>query len=242
MNRILRVPFFAAITTASILLLGWASPASASITLSFDQATNGGTLAYGGAGGALVGDDIIFETIKGEGTPLNDSGVLTITGGLLDFTTGANVSEPAGTSGSWVFANGGSFVLTGDAYDPSSILVASGTLLSGSFSGVILPAVTGGSTSLIFNGFGLDTKNQDLLDYYGIVGTDLFAFLNTVISASVTSFNSTSKAFTANVTNADIVNTQTPEPSSICIYLMLLSTGLVLGVGRRRKNSAKIAA
>jgi hypothetical protein len=80
------------------------------------------SVSYGGAGGALVGQDIAVASVTGLGTPANDLAQLTITGGtlagggafasagILNFTTGNLVSTGPNT---WVFGGGGSISITG---------------------------------------------------------------------------------------------------------------------------------
>lgn len=223
-----RASFIGALAVA---VAAWAAPASAS-ELTFDQLIDGGTLSYGGSiGNPLVGTDIRFDTIS------DGSATLECRDCTLDFTTGGSTSESAALN---TYSAGGTFVLTGFAYsgadlDPSTAdgsLEASGILLTGTFTGTQF--LIDGGTQLTFNGFGIDSKNQDLLDYFGITDTN-FVFANTDISAT-TSVN-IRNAFNVNVAEADITNTSVaaPEPASLLLF------GTVMLGGARAFRRRRVA-
>jgi hypothetical protein len=195
------------------------------MNLSFDQLLDGGTLSYDGIGGALIGRDINFDVVIGNGTPSNAGVSLTITDGSLNFSTGSNLTE--GPIYTW--AAGGSFILTGNIAAQSGFAGTSGVLVAGSFTGIPL-----GSGSFSFLGDGIDEKNSDLIDFYGLGAFPGFEFANTEISTAA--FDDFGDGFLADVTEADIVNTPVPEPAS------MLLTGLGLfGMGfylRRRFKKA----
>ena len=208
-------------------------PTDATPLLGFDQLIDGGSMSYNGSGGALIGQDIRFDSLRADDTPLN-SGTYSIENGVLNFETGANISEgPA----SWEFATGGFFTLTGTVIDTSSQTIASGTLLQGSFTGPSNPMVFGSST-LIVSAFGTDTKNQDLLNYFGLVGplfTDLFEFANTQIGGSGVIIGDTG-AFRVDVQEADLVNSPVVSVPD-CSIMFLLGPSLIgLGIISRRKS------
>ena len=102
------------------------------LSLTFDSASlSGGSISYDGST-VLAGTDIVFNQITGTGTPSNSGEVLTITGGLLDFTTGNMTSE---STYMVQFGGGGSFVLSGTVTSSINGVVSSGEILSGSFVG-----------------------------------------------------------------------------------------------------------
>jgi hypothetical protein len=169
--------------------------------LEFDDVdTFGGTLSYGGADGVdpLVGTDIIFDQVFGVNT--TPSGPLEIIGGKLNFETGPNLSEGALV---YTFGAGGSFELTGTVIKPDLSVVASGVLLTGSFSSTSVVLGLGGPNGL-FIGVGVDTKNPDLLAYYGITST-AFKFANSEIGFSLSGLEADG-GFTASIIDADLTN------------------------------------
>jgi hypothetical protein len=214
-----------------LLVLGLAaSPAAALPTINFDQGGGagqaGGTLSYDGEGGALVGTNIGFGALAGFDTALN-AGVplFCVPNCTLTFETGPNTSEAVGVPGGvqqWTWAGGGSFTVEGTlntASDGSGTDIATGTLLDGTFDGAF--GLIGPEGRLLVAGVGNDTKNPDLLDFYGISLLLPFRFANTEIVATGLTVGD-NFSLDGTVTNADLTNTQIPEPGT----LLLLGTGL----------------
>ena len=209
--------------------------ASAAPIISFDNPDkDGGTVSYDGAGGPLVASDVIFQLVVGVGTPQNSGVPLFCSPGpcLLDFTTGNNLEEGPPI---YRFDGGGSLNLVGGlntAADGSGTQISpAGTLLAhdGSFNS---PAgvLTGGVDSLLFVGVGGDAKDITLTDFYGITGSPL-TFATTALSLDLATFDPSTAAFSAVVSDSDFANT-VPEVST----LLLLGSGLAgLGWLKRRR-------
>lgn len=214
-NRIGFCFFFSAVVVAVDVLLCGHSAVHGAIVLKFDDTTPGGTVTYDGVGGPLVGTNIHFDTILSDGTPLNDGVELVIENGFLNFTTGPNISEDP-----WDFAGGGTYTLTGTARKLDNTLVADGVLVeNGSWTEASAVQSSGG---LIVGGSGTDTKNQDLVDFFGI-DLNSFVFFNTQISVGDVAFEPDG-GFSGIVRNADLVNQAVPEPTSAVCWLMLALT------------------
>jgi hypothetical protein len=69
----------------------WRMPCRRSLSTTWPVA--GGTLSYGGEGGALVGTHTGFHLVTGAATPANNGALLQCASCNLDFTTGANLTE-----------------------------------------------------------------------------------------------------------------------------------------------------
>jgi hypothetical protein len=184
----------------------------------------GGTLNYDGAGGPAIGTDIVFVNIQGNDTALNSGVLLTCSGCLLNFATGANTVEgPPG----WSWAGGGSFTLTGSV---PALGIVDEVLLSGAFTGTTNTPGMVGETSGLFFAIGLDVKNPTLLSFYG--ESNPFQFANTEIALDALTVNPVTGAFTSIPNQADIINaSQVKNPWT----LALLGLGLVgIGIVGRR--------
>jgi hypothetical protein len=198
----------------------------------------GGSLSYGGTDfvDPLVGVDIVIQSVTGGGTPSNSGDTLYCFPACdLDFTTGANLTEPGSFPGAYAWAGGGTFTLGGSLYnDPGGaggLVVSSSTLVSGTWLSPVSGFAAGSTFSM--SGGGFDTKDPTLLAHYGI-GNTAFVFGNTEIAGLFTP-NLITKAFTADVDTASIINTAA-EPGQ----LLLLGVGLAgVGILARRRFTGR---
>jgi PEP-CTERM motif len=210
-----------------------AAPAAALPTINVDQGTGagqaGGTLTYDGAGGPLIGSGIGFGALAGFDTASNAGvSLFCVPDCTLSFQTGPNTAEGA-DGGTWLWDGGGSFVLDGTlntAADGSGADIASGTLLSGTFTGAL--GLVGPEGRLLVTGVGEDQKIGGLLDFYAIPDFLPFRFANTEIVATGLVVGADG-SLAGSVVNADLTNTQIPEPGT----LLLLGTGAAAVTWRR---------
>ena len=212
-----------------LLLCLTAFSAQAIPTITFDQIINGGSLSYDGNGGPLVGSDILFDLIVGQGTPLHAGPQLGCQNCLLNFETGPNLTEPTLGNPLYTWDRGGFFSLTG-AVKYHGIVIASGNLVEGKWLQPVVGLKGPGKMSVL--GFGMDTKLDDFVDYFGLSLVDV-VFNNSVL-AQETAFKANG-GFTMQIVEADLSNSAVaavPEPDSL-----LILGGALAGLGwwTRRK-------
>jgi hypothetical protein len=228
-----------AVVMAVLLAVG---SAQALPTINIDQGTGGGqaggSLFYNGEGGPLVGTGIGFGAFQGTDTTVNNNvSLFCVPSCTLNFATGANIQEAVGVGGGltqWTWGGGGSFEVEGTlntAPDGTGTAVANGTLLAGEFTGAL--GLVGPAGRLAVTGVGEDEKIGGLLDFYGISEFLPFRFASTEIIATGLTVGGNG-SLSGSVTNADITNTQIPEPGT----LLLLGSGLA-GASLLRRRMKK---
>ena len=200
--------------------------------------TNAGTVNYDGTvTGLLAGINIDIGEVSGTDTADN-SGLNDICIGCqLNFATGA-FNAGASTGSHYVFDAGGFFEITGTvAKTGGGFIVGLGDqstdpLLSGIWTSQITVDITGGIIA-VSQGSGTDTKNIDLLNYFGETASN-FTFANANIQlADLLNPILPGAGFSTTVTQAIVSNVATvPLPGAV----WLMGSGLIglLGVSRRR--------
>ena len=213
---------------ASLFLVVGSANATLMPTLDFSikaSLLQTGIISYSGSQSPLVGIGIVVDEVVGLNTPSNSGVPLPISGGLLDFTTGAS-------TGTWTW--GGS---------PGSSITMSGTvpgitgsnLLSGSF-GTASVYYLSGDFHISGAAFS-DVKNQDLLNFYGLPyyapdGTIQQYMGNFNISFQAPYTTGGANFTSSQVLSGDVTNV-VPEPGT----MFLLGSALMgLGLVRFRKK------
>jgi len=187
-------------------------------------APTAGTINYAGGINPLTGTGINVDNILGSGTPAHPGTTLTCTSCSLDFTTGAS-------TGGWNFSGGGTINITGIV--TAAGITSSSALLTGTFNSATVTDFGGGMLSFkILGSSFIDTKNTNLLTYFGLPGGNYQGGTN--ISFSTNGAPSVGSAFTSKkLFSGDIVNSPVvPVPAAVWLF----GSGLLglAGIARRK--------
>jgi hypothetical protein len=212
-----------ALSTPIVLALGLSVSNANAAEIDFNiVAPTTGSIDYAGGNASLNGTNIDVDSIVGLNTNLNDNVTSACDVCTLNFTTGTFDSYDGTT---WTFMGGGTIEVVGGVDFPD--LPASGdvptgtTLLTGTFNEAKVVELSGGGFEFsIFGGSFTDTKDPDLLSYYGLpTNVDYTGGLNISFDAQTNGgggFNSTS------LFSGDIVNTPVPVPAAAWLLLSAL--------------------
>jgi hypothetical protein len=233
-TKLLRVALY---SLAALLFAGTSAQASPIIDF---VGFNGGTIEYAGGINPLIGTNILIDKVVGINTPSGtDPGGYAVTSGFLNFETGDLASTETDASGTTYNFNGsGTFTITGGVAAAGISDTTNGlptVLLSGSFVGA---QVSPFGVINLFISTGSDDKHPDLVSFFGLPSTSLFAFSATSHLNDMTVDGETG-GFTATAHSTDVSNTVVPEPGS----MMLFGSGLVglSALVKRRKQQKQQA-
>jgi len=221
--------------TAGLWVMGFLVAQSAmAVELDFNlSAPTSGTIAYGGGGGALIGSNIEVDNVVGLSTPANANVTSVCFSCLLNFNSGSLTGSGPQNGGWWSFGSGGTISITGGVQLQGGTDISSGsTLLAGNFNNAFVQDLGAQGFKVTFGAFS-DTKNADLLSYYGMTpGTPFQGALTLLFAATDngtgTPFTSSS-VFSGNVVNAPAL---VPLPAAA----LLFGSGLIGLAGAMAKK------
>ena len=209
-----------------LAILVFSGQASAS-SLDFNISTpTSGSISYAGGAAPLIGSGIQVDNVVGLGTPSNDGVISVCDTCSLNFTSGAS-------TGGWVFGSGGTISITGGIIFPDATTdIGTGTtLLTGTFdTAQIFELVAGTFKFEILGASFSDTKNPDLLAFYGLPDVTYFGGLNLSFTTSATIGNAITDS---SLGSGAVTNQVVPVPAAVWLF----GSGL-LGLARlaRRKG------
>ena len=213
---------------ASICVLFFPAIAQASTVLDFGiTAPTTGTLSYAGGAAPLIGSGIDVDDVVGLNTPSNNNVLSICASCTLGFETGAS-------TGGWNYGAGGIITITGgiDFPDATPDIATGTTLLQGTFNSANVVDVGNGNFEFqIVGGSFTDTKQPDLLAFYGLPDVNYNGGLNISFSTTANMGNQ----FTSNtIFSGDVINQPVPIPAAVWLF----GSGLLglVGIARRRKS------
>jgi hypothetical protein len=182
-----------------------------------------------------VGTNITSNLVGGKNTPLNDFVALSITGGMLNFATGAS-------NGPWSWAPGGSIAITGTIAPQTpaggtAFGGTSGTLLSGTLVSATVSPGPSSNTFFVAIGAFVNSINGALLNYYGVTGNPQVGNFN--LSFFVSTGASVPNGFTSTSMGSGDVSGTVPAPGFL---VFLCSGGAVSLLGCAWRRGRKVVA
>lgn len=208
--------------------------AAMAVELDFNlSAPTSGTISYGGGGGVLIGSNIEVDNVVGLSTPANASVTSLCVSCLMNFNSGALTGAGPQNGGWWSFGSGGSISITGGVQLQGGTDIPLGsTLLSGTFNNAFVQDLGVQGFKVTFGAFS-DTKNADLLSYYGMTPGMPFQGALTLLFAAAD--NGTGTPFTStSVFSGSVVNAPAPVPLPAAAFLF--GSGLIGLAGALRKK------
>jgi hypothetical protein len=214
----------------TLLFASWAAAAQAcTLDLNVSAADCQGVVGYDGGSTPLVASGLGVDSITWTDTPRNPNQELNLTGGQLDFTTGAFRGTAGGTG--WNFAKGGSVSVTGAI--PSLGIAAGTVLLEGSFTGTTTVRPQDASALNVLGATSLHVVNPQLASYLGLsTGSTIASRVSDIFHAQGTP----GASFVSDCSTSDQQVT-VPEPGMLQLYASTL-LGLTAW-GRRRLRAGR---
>lgn len=234
--KILKIIFLSGLMALALFLSISPGVAKADSVLDFGMiAPAAGGVSFVSGTNPLVGTGIQIANVVGLITPVNQGVTRNIFGGDLEFTTG-NLS--GSDASHWYFYNsGGTITLHGGVDLNNNGVIDAGDIPLGTllFSGTFVKAeVSSADSTKVFISLFSDTKNRDLLNFYGLAGKAGDVWSGTS-NLSFLASGSPPNGFTSTSMLSGDIPDKAPEPTT----LILLGSGLLGAALYRRLRRPK---
>ena len=221
--------FTLALALGCLAAAGTRPVSAAYLSFNLNADSSAGRVAYAGGATPLVGKDLGVLSVKGLDTKLNPNGLLALSHGSVDFSTGIfSAAVPTSATGStppeYRFGSGGNMTVSGGI--PSLGIPDGSALLTGQFSEASFLRPLAGTDLKVTGGAFFNVVNDKLAAYFGLPAgaTAYVGGISTMFAAPAGANGSfTSSGYASGL----VTTTPVPEPTTLVLFGVLSAGGIV---------------